>query len=237
MLIILVVVLAGCRVNASVTVAVREDGSGVVAARVVLDAAAVTAGEVGGTKLEDAVRLGDLTEAGWKSTGWVRANNGGAALTLTKGFARAEDAGAVVAELNGADGPLRGVRVTRSTSTFSSDWGFSGVADLKDLKTGLMGDQELVGRLTAERVDVGALDQRLLLETRDALRLHVIADLPHASPREFPVRAGMTTVMHTSSSQTAITRILALAVGLGVGLVAIGLLLAGELRSRRRRRV
>jgi hypothetical protein len=206
-----------------------------VAGRVVLDAAAVKAAEVGGTKLEDAVRLGDLTAAGWKSTGWVRAKNGGAALTLTKGFARAEDAGAVVAELNGADGPLRGVRVTRSTSTFSTDWGFAGVADLKDLKSGLTSDQELVGRLTAERVDVGALDQRLLLETRAALRLHVIADLPHASSREFPVRAGATTVLHTSSSQTAITRILALVVGLGVGLVAIVVLLAGELRSRRRR--
>jgi hypothetical protein len=63
----------------------------------------------------------------------------------------------------------------------------------------------------------------------------VIADLPHASPREFPARAGVTTLMHTSSSQTAITRILALVVGLGVGLVAIVVLLAGELRSRRRR--
>ncbi len=84
-------------------------------------------------------------------------------------------------------------------------------------------------------MDVGALDQRLLLETRGALRLHVIADLPHASPREFPVRAGVIAVMHTSSSQTAITRIAALVVGLGIGLVAIVLLLAGELRSRRRR--
>jgi hypothetical protein len=222
-------------VNASVTVSVREDGSGVVAARVVLDPAAVKGAEVGGTKLEDAVRLGDLTAAGWKSTGWVRAKNGSAALTLTKGFARAEDAGAVVAELNGADGPLRGVRVTRSTSTFSTHWGFSGVTDLKDFKTGITTDQELVGRLTAERVDVSALDQRLLLETHDALRLHVIADLPHASAREFPVRAGVTTVMHTSSNQTAITRILALVIGLGIGLVAIVLLVAGELRSRRPR--
>ncbi len=216
------------------TVSVREDGSGIVAARVALDASAVKAAEIGGTKLEDAVRLGDLTAAGWKSSGWVRAKNGGATLTLTKGFARAQDAGAVVAELNGADGPLKGVRVTRSTSTFSSDWGFSGVANLKDLKTGITTDQELVGRLTAQRVDVGALDQRLLLETRAALHLHVIADLPHASPREFPVRAGVTTVMHTSSSQTAITRIVALVGGLGIGLVAIVLLLAGELRSRRR---
>ena len=65
--------------------------------------------------------------------------------------------------------------------------------------------------------------------------LHVVADLPHASPREFPVRAGVTTVMHTSSSQTAINRVAALVAGLGIGLVAIVLLLAGELRSRRRR--
>jgi hypothetical protein len=232
---VLVVVLSACRVDTSVTVKVQPDGSGVVVAAVRLDAAAVKAAEVGGAKLEDAVRLGDLTAAGWKSTGWVRAKNGSAALTLTKGFARAEDAGAVVAELNGADGPLRGVRVTRSTSTFSSDWGFSGVADLKDFKTGITSDQELVGRLAAQRVDVAALDQRLLLESHDALRLHVIADLPHASADAFPVRAGVTTVMHTSSSQTAITRILALVIGLGIGLIAIVLLLAGELRSRRRR--
>ncbi len=82
-------VLSACRVDTSVTVSVRDDGSGVVAARVVLDASAVKAAEIGGTKLEDAVRLGDLTAAGWKSSGWVRAKTGGATLTLTKGFARA----------------------------------------------------------------------------------------------------------------------------------------------------
>ena len=84
---LLVIVAAGCKVDGSVTVAVKPDGSGVVAARVRLDAEAVAAAEAGGAKLEDAVRLGDLTAAGWRSSGWVRQKNGTAALTLTKGFA------------------------------------------------------------------------------------------------------------------------------------------------------
>jgi hypothetical protein len=231
-----VVVLSACKVDGSVTVHVNDDGSGVVVARVALDRGAVQAAEVGGAKLEDAVRLGDLTAAGWRSTGWRRSKDGGTTLTLTKGFAQAQDASAVVAELNGPDGPLRRVRVTRSSSTFTQSWAFSGVADLKDEKTGVTSDQELVGRLTAQRVDVAALDQQLLLQERGALRLHVTADLPHASPHAFPVRTGRTTVMHTTSSDTAVTRIVALLLGLAVAVVALLVLFAGGLRSRRRGR-
>ncbi len=62
----LLVVLAGCRVDTSVTVHVENDGSGRVVARAVLDADAVKAAELGGVKLEESVRLADLTSAGWK---------------------------------------------------------------------------------------------------------------------------------------------------------------------------
>ncbi len=234
--VVLLVVLAGCRVDTSVTVHVDNDGSGQVVARAVLDADAVKAAELGGVKLEESVRLADLTSAGWKSSGWKRRTNGTAALTLSKAFGRPEDAGAVVAELNGPDGPLRAVKVTRATSTFSTDWSFSGVADLKDLKTGIQDDGELVARLSAERVDVAALDLRLLGQTADALRLHVNADLPHASPKVFPVRPGKTVLMNTSSSETAMGRMLMLVIGIAVLVVAVLLFIAGELRSRRRRR-
>ena len=130
-------------------------------ARVVLDADAVRLAEASGAKLEQAVRLGDLKAAGWKLSGWRRAKSGGATLSVSKGFARAADAGNVVAELNGADGPLRGVQVTRETSRFHIEWTFSGLADLKDLKTGVGGDADLLARLSANRVDANALDQRL----------------------------------------------------------------------------
>ena len=114
---------------------------------------------------------------------------------------------------------------------------FSGVADLKDLKTGVASDGELVARLSAQRVDVAALDLRLLAAMRDALRLHVTADLPKSSPAVFPVRAGRTVLMNTSSSETAMGRVALLVLGLGAGLAAIFLLVAGELRARRRRGV
>jgi hypothetical protein len=235
LVVVLVVGLSACRVDADVAVSVRSDGSGTVTARVRLDAAAVRGVEAFGTRLDDAVRLSDLTAAGWKSSGWVRRKDGGAVLTLSKGFTRAEDAGAVVAELNGPDGPIQKVRVTRSSSTFSSDWSFAGVADLKDLKSGIATDAPLVEKLTAARVDVAGLDQRVLAQTREALRLRVTADLPEASAKVFPVRPGTTVVMHTSSSARATTRIIFLVVGVALGVIAIVLLVAGELRSRRRR--
>ena len=235
MLVLLVVVLGACRVDGSVTVRVEEDGSGTVVARVRLDAEAVQAATSGGAALADAVRLDDLEAGGWRSTGWRERKDGGASLTVSKPFARAEDAGAVVAELSGPDGPVRDVEVTREASTFRTEWSFSGVADLEELKTGLATDQEVVSKLAAERVDVAALDQRLLADTRDALRLRVTADLPQSSAEVYPVRPGTKVVMETSSSETAMGRILLLVLGIAVGLAAVVLLVAGELRTRRRR--
>jgi hypothetical protein len=233
--VVLVAVLGACKVDADVRVGVREDGSGSVTARVALDAAAVRAAEVGGAKLEDAVRLGDLAAAGWEAR-WVRRRSGGAVLTVTKGFARAADAGAVVAELNGDAGPIRHVRVTRDTSTFTTHWGFTGVADRKDVGTGITADAELFANLSAQRVDVAALDQRVLAQVQEALRLRVTAALPHAAARSFPVPAGTRVAMHTASDATAYGRVLLLACGVTLGVVAIVVAVVGERRSARRRR-
>src|SRR4051794_36481901 len=116
----LVVVLTACKADATVTVRMHDDGSGVVAVRVALDADAVRAAEVGGGKLAARVRLGDLTGAGWKATPWKRTPAGGAVLTVAKPFSRPEQVGPIVRELNGAHGPLRGFRASRDTSTFST---------------------------------------------------------------------------------------------------------------------
>ncbi len=235
-LLLVVVMLAGCRVDASVTVHVNANGSGVVTARAVLDADAVQSLEEGGAKLEGAVRLGDLTGAGWKTSGWKRSKAGGATLTLTKGFARAEDAGNVVAELNGGDGPVRGVQVRRHSSKFRTEWSFAGDADMKELKTGVGGDADLLAKLAAERVEVTALDQRLVAQTRDALRLRVTAELPNASARTFRVPPGTTVVMRTSSSETAWGRLLLVVLGFLFVTVAVVLVVIGASRGRRQRR-
>jgi len=235
LVVLLVAGLAACRVDASVTVHGNEDGGGVVTARVVLDADAVRLAEASGAKLEQAVRLGDLKAAGWKSS-WRRVKGGGATLSVSKGFARAADAGNVVAELNGAEGPVRGVQVTREPSRFHIEWTFSGLADLKDLKTGVGGDADLLARLAANRVDASALDQRLLAQTRDALRLRVVAELPNASAHTYRVKPGTTVVMKDSSSQNAYGRLMLAIAGFLLVIVATVVLIAGAARSRRQRR-
>ena len=231
--VLLAFVLTACKVDTTVTVSVRDDGGGTVTAAVVLDADAVKAVEIGGARLADAVRLGDLEAGGWSTSGWRRRPGGGARLAIHKDFARAQDAAAVVAELNGPDGPLR-VRVGRQASRFTTKWTFSGVGDLKDLKTGVTADADLVARLSATRVDLAAVDQRLLGEVRDAVRLRVVADLPDAGPRPFVVAPGSIKAMHTSSSRTDLTKMGLLGLGLLLGVVALALLVLGELRRRRR---
>jgi hypothetical protein len=232
-----VVVLGACRVDTAVTVHVNSDGSGTVTARATLDADAVRLAENSGAKLEDAVRLSDLKAAGWKSSGWKRRKSGGATLTLSKGFPTAADAGNVVAELNGADGPLRAVRVTREASRFHADWTFTGVADLKDLKTGIAGDADLLDRLSAANLDAGVLDTQLSAQARDALRLRVTDELPNSSGTTYRVKPGTSVVMDDSSSQNYFGRMLLVVFGFVLVLAAIAVLIAGAARTRRRRLV
>ena len=225
--------LTACKVDTTVTVQVRDDGSGTVTALVVLDADAVKAVEIGGAHLADAVRLGDLEAGGWSAPRWRRQPGGGARFQIHKDFARPQDAAAVVAELSGPDGPLR-VRVGRHASRFTTKWSFSGVGDLKDLKTGVTTDVDLVARLSATRLDVAAIDQRLLGEVRDAVRLRVVADLPSAGPRTFVVAPGTRRVLLTASSRTDVTKVGLLAAGVLLGVIAVVLLVVGERRRRRR---
>src|SRR5262245_59114575 len=90
--VLLVVLGAGCKVDAVVTIKVDDDGSGSVSARLLLGAEAVQAVETPTVKLKDAVRLGDLEAAGWEVSPWHRRENGGASIVVSKDFERAEDA-------------------------------------------------------------------------------------------------------------------------------------------------
>src|SRR5438105_12656811 len=78
--------LAGCKVDTTVSIKVHKDGSGVVTVTAVLDPDAVKAAEAGGGKLEDRVRLGDLTKARWTVTPWARSADGSAQIVLSKPF-------------------------------------------------------------------------------------------------------------------------------------------------------
>ena len=121
---------------------------------VALDPAAVSAAEADGGKLEDRVRLSDLSAAGWTVGTWARSADGSATLDLSKPFTKVSEVGGIVNEISGADGPLREFAVNRDTKLFSTDYSVRGTVDLKDLKTGVQSDQQLVQALAATgRVD------------------------------------------------------------------------------------
>ena len=212
----------------------RENGSGDVSVRVVLDAAAVRAVEVGGGTLETRVRLADLPDAGWTVGPWRRRANGGAAIVVRKPFDRPEQVADIVAEVNGADGPLHRFAAARSTSTFSTTWRVDGEVDLRTPRLGIGSDRQLVEQLTAARVDP-ALVEADLGSGLDGLRVHAVAELPDGARRAVTATAGTRAGLEAASTSTDLGRVMLLIVGIGIGLLALVVLVVGERRARRRR--
>lgn len=231
----LVALLAACKADATVTVRMHEDGSGVVAVRVVLDADAVRAAEVGGGTLADRVRLGDLTAAGWTVTPWRKTAKGGATLTVAKRFARPGQVGPIVREVNGVHGPLRGFGAARETSTFATTWSVRGAVDLRRLDLGVADDEQLVANLGNERVDVAGIEARILASARTGLRVRARAELPDGTTRTVGATPGRRAVLVASADDTDLGRVALVILGVAVGVLAVVLLVIGEARTRRRR--
>ena len=231
-----VVALAACKVDATVTVQMHTNGSGAVSVRVVLDRGAVRAAEIGGGTLEDRVRLADLPAAGWTVSPWRRHPGGGATVVVRKPFSRPGQVAGIVAELNGASGPLHGFEATRSSSTFSTGWTVHGTVDLRTIDTGLTKDPELVANLTAERVDLPAVEQRITNGARNGLRIRAVAELPGGQRTSVVAKPGARQVLAARADETDTERVLLLGAGIGIGVLAFVILVVGERRTRRTRR-
>jgi len=226
-------VLAGCKVETTVSIDVREDGSGTVEVKVDLDAEAVSEAQAGGGELEDRVRLDDLEAAGWQSNGWRIHQDFSATLRISKGFADPEDLAGVIAELNGDDGPLRDVSLSVDEGVLFTKYDLDGAVDLAALRTGVTTDAELVAALTSQAVDVSALDQRLLDQIRESLELEVDVSLPGES-RTITPQAGQTLDLETSSNRFDPAR--PLLIGAAALFVVLALLVWARGRSLERRR-
>jgi len=213
---------------------VHDDGSGVVTLRARLDADAVQAAEAGGAKLEDRVRLSDLTAAGWTVSPWQRTADGSATLVISKPFQRAEQVAGIIRELSGTDGPLRDVTATRDRGLFTTDYRVTGALDLPAVQTGIRDDQDLVGRLTAQSVDVAGLDQSLLAEVRQSLALRLAVTLPGGGHTVVTALPSKRVAVDESTSPLDLRRVALLLAALVLVTVAVLVLLGGRRRARRR---
>jgi hypothetical protein len=230
------VLLAGCKVDTTLTIDVHEDGSGSVRVRVALDAEAVQNAQAGGGMLEDRVRLGDLQAAGWTVTPWRRAPDGSATVSLRKNFGNAGDLAGVVAELSGKNGPLPRVALERNRGFLSTEYKITGDADLSRLTAGIADDPEVLAQLTGQRVDLAQIDQRLAQQINDAFRLRIRFVFPGGDVTEVQPEPGEKVSLATSTSQFDTTRALLLGGGVVLGALGVVLFVHGELRRRRQRR-
>jgi hypothetical protein len=237
LLVVLVAFAAGCKVDATVDIRVRDDGSGTVRVFVDADAEAVKAAESGGVKLEQAVRLDDLSSAGWVVGPWQRAKDGSASIVLTKEFGSVDDVARIVAEASGNSGPMRDVSATRDRGFLSTDYRVRGSADLKDVTTGVPTDPELLANLSAQSVDPNVIDQQLLAQLKASFGLKIVVRLPGAPPTTITAKPGATTPIDASTSVRDTNRLLFLVAALGFATLALLLWIRGGRRGRERRAV
>ncbi|MFM7537372.1 MAG: hypothetical protein ACKO91_16455 [Acidimicrobiales bacterium] len=120
-LVVLIALLAGCRLTASVDLAVERDGSGRL--QVVLTADPELVAKAPG--LIDDLRFDDLQAVGWQgpSTGAGggpplidRRADGSVAVTMVHAFADLAEANRLLASLNGPAGPLRNLQLDMTPS-------------------------------------------------------------------------------------------------------------------------
>ncbi len=128
LLIALAVVLTACRVDTSIDVALDENGSGVITVTAVADAELVA--RVPG--LAEDLRFDDLLAAGWVLEGPATTADGGLSVVLRHTFSSPEQATALLASLNGTDGPLEAAALARTPSERQIDYALSGGARIEN---------------------------------------------------------------------------------------------------------
>jgi uncharacterized protein len=222
-----------CQVRTTVEVDVAKDGSGTVTVAVGLDADALGRvpdldddGRSTTTDLTGLVRTDDLAAAGWHVTGPAgAADDGFVWVRATKPFGTPEEAGQVLAEVAGRDGPLRDLRVDRHDSFGRTRFTFDGTADLSG---GLeaFGDEGLAAALEGEVLgqDPGAIEAELGRPLSEMFSLEVSADLPGDSKAAWTPKLGGEPVDLAATGTVRDWWVLALtgvAVACGLALVAV----------------
>jgi len=117
-----VALLAGCRLDLNVAVDLAADGTGTVRVTATADADLLARAPNAVTDL----RLDDAKAAGWTVTGPTATESGGAQVVLTKAFGSPEQATAILAEINGPSGPLRGLTLSQAREFAAVTSSFTG---------------------------------------------------------------------------------------------------------------
>jgi hypothetical protein len=112
LIVISVMVLAGCHVDTTVDISMKTDGSGRITLTAVADADVVQQAP----GLAEDLRFDDAETAGWTVTGPTETSDGSLRAELTHTFANPEEASALLQSINGSGGPLREMAFARTVA-------------------------------------------------------------------------------------------------------------------------
>lgn len=242
---LVVVLLAACQVRTEVAIDVHDDGSGTVMVSVGLDPDA----SARFPSLADDLRLDDLEATGWSVTGPTVEADGLNWVRVSKPFATPEEAGAVLAEVAGDDGPFRDFRVTRARSFARTDYSFAGTVDFtRGIEA--FSDQALTDALDGQPLgeSVAAIEERIGSALDDAFTFRVAVGLPGDVSSNAPTSASNGAVWEPRLSEArAITleadsevvrtksyAFVAIGVVAALLVVAFGIVVPARRRARRR---
>jgi hypothetical protein len=213
------VLLGGCRVDATVEARVHEAG-GTVTARFTLDreAVAILGGAVG-----EGAQTSDLSRAGWEISPVRPIEGGGARVELSKDFHRPGDLGVVIGELAGPAGPLQGFRLERRRSFTKARYRLRGTADLGSgaaAAIGFANVPDLKARLRDAGVDPGRVEELLAGRAADGLHFRLDVAVP-GKTASYEVKPGAAQVVDLSSSVSDRARPVLLGVALVGGVIVL----------------
>lgn len=163
--------LTACKVDATVEVSMRPDGSGAIVLTVVADQELVQ----NAPDLAADLRFDDAVAAGWVVEGPVDTDVGGLQVVLRHDFASVEEATALLRSLNGSSGPLRDVTITRNVTDEEVTTVLSGALRV-DGGVGAFADTDVLAAVGGVPYADAIADADLT--PNDAITFRLTADLP-----------------------------------------------------------
>jgi MYXO-CTERM domain-containing protein len=124
-MVVVVIALAGCQVRVAVDTHVERDGTGVLTVGIGLDDKALS--RIG--DLDQQVRVGDLTAAGWEVGRAERSSDGLTWLRATKRFGSIDELNRALAELTGEPAMVRDFRLTEEDAATAVVHRLTGTVD------------------------------------------------------------------------------------------------------------
>ncbi len=182
---LLVLLLAGCQLQATVGATVADDGSGTISVAVGLDAKALE--RVGNP--DRVLRLDDLRAVGWEVTPAERRPDGTTWVRATRRFASPPEVAGIMASLHPT--AFQGFALTKDEGLGGTTWTFAGTIDLtRGIDT--FADPQLTAALGGDAFggQVGAIEAAEGRKVADMVGFTLTVELPGGQPQSFTPKLG-----------------------------------------------